>query len=66
MLLDYPPFDFIILSFKIRGRDCFPKVMRQMSDEQFVHQIYRPYNVVNNEEDNRMIVMPAYQQSVNS
>lgn len=37
-----------------------------MSDEQFIDQVDRPEDVVDDEQDNGMVVMPAYQERVDT
>ena len=37
-----------------------------MADEQFINQINGPKYIVNNEQENRMIVMPAYHQGIDA
>jgi hypothetical protein len=37
-----------------------PHVVRQMTDQQLVKQIGRPENIANQQDDQVMVVIPAY------
>ena len=52
--------------FKIRLGDGPPQIMGEVADEQFIDQVDRPENIMDDQQEDRMIVMPAYQQRVDA
>lgn len=49
---------------KIRLRNGFPQVVRKIALQYFIYQVHRPDNVMNDEVQKRMVVMPADEQGV--
>jgi hypothetical protein len=50
--------------FKVRKWNRFPKVMREMAGEQLIQQVDRPENIVDNEQYDGVIVIPANHQRI--
>ncbi len=37
-----------------------------MPNQYFINKVRRPYDIMNNKQDNIMVIVPAYQQSINA
>ena len=49
----------IISSFKIGGRDRLPHAVRQMADQQFIDQVNGPEDIMDQQVQKGMIVIPT-------
>lgn len=51
---------------EIRQGDRSPQVMGKMADQQLVYEVDWPEDIVDDQQDYRVIVMPADQQGINT
>jgi hypothetical protein len=51
---------------EIRQRDGSPQVVGEVADQQLVYEVDGPEDIVDDQQDYRVIVMPTDQQSINT
>jgi hypothetical protein len=50
--------------FEIRLWNNFPHIMRQMADQKLINQINRPENIMDDQQDYGMVIIPAYHYGI--
>jgi hypothetical protein len=53
-------------SFEVRLGDRSPEVMGEVADQQFVDQVDGPEDIMDDQQEDRMVVMPAYQERIDT